>query len=62
VNTSQERKSWQLLRMISRLKIQDSKEGALKLLSESENSSIRNIEFPIHTTLIFNEQAKVKDT
>jgi hypothetical protein len=33
----------------------------LTLLSGSENNSISNIEFSMHTTLIFNEQAKVKE-
>jgi hypothetical protein len=32
----------------------------LTLLSGSENNSISNIEFPMHTDLIFKEQAKVK--
>jgi hypothetical protein len=32
----------------------------LALLSGSENNSISNIEFPMHTALIFKEQAKVK--
>jgi hypothetical protein len=41
------------------LKIQDDKEEALILLSGSENSSISNIKLsiPIHTALIFKEQA-----
>jgi hypothetical protein len=43
---------------IDRLKIQE--EEVLKLLSGSENSSIRNIKFPMHTALIFKEQEKVK--
>jgi hypothetical protein len=33
----------------------------LKLLSGSENNSISNIKFPMHTALIFKEQAKVKE-
>jgi hypothetical protein len=35
----------------------------LKLLSESENNSISNIKltFPMHTSLIFKEQTKVKE-
>jgi hypothetical protein len=43
---------------IDSLKIQEEK--VLTLLSGSENNSISNIKFPMHTTLIFNEQAKVK--
>jgi hypothetical protein len=46
---------------IDSLKIQDETEEALTLLSGSENNSISNIEFPMHTALIFKEQAKVKD-
>jgi hypothetical protein len=38
------------------LKIQEEEE-ALTLLSESEHS---NIEFPMHTALIFKEQTRVK--
>jgi hypothetical protein len=43
------------------MKIQE--EEALTLLSGSENNSISNIKLtiPIHTVLIFKEQAKVKD-
>jgi hypothetical protein len=43
---------------IDSLKIQE--EEVLKLLSGSENNSISNIKFPMHTALIFKEQAKVK--
>jgi hypothetical protein len=44
------------------LKIQEIKEEVLLLLSGSENNSISNIKltFPMHTALIFKEQAKVK--
>jgi hypothetical protein len=45
---------------IDSLKIQE--EEGLTLLSGSENNSISNIKFPMHTALIFKEQAKVKDT
>jgi hypothetical protein len=38
------------------LKIQEGE--ALTLPSGSENNSISNIEFPMHTALIFKEQAK----
>jgi hypothetical protein len=43
-------------------KIQGNKDKALTLLSGSENSSISNFKstIPIHTVLIFKEQAKVK--
>jgi hypothetical protein len=34
----------------------------LTLLLGSENNSISNIELPMHTTLIFKEQAKIKNT
>jgi hypothetical protein len=44
---------------IDSLKIQEEEE-VLTLLSESENNSISNIKFPMHTALIFKEQAKVK--
>jgi hypothetical protein len=44
---------------IDSLKIQE--EEVLTLLSGSENNSISNIKFPIHTALIFKEQAKVKE-
>jgi hypothetical protein len=45
---------------IDSLKIQ--KEEVLTLLSGSENNSIRNIKLtiPMHTALIFKEQAKIK--
>jgi hypothetical protein len=43
---------------IDSLEIQE--EEVLTLLSGSENNSISNIEFPMHTVLIFKEQAKVK--
>jgi hypothetical protein len=48
---------------IDSLKIQDSREEVLTLLSESENNSIINIKLtiPMHTALIFKEQAKVKE-
>jgi hypothetical protein len=45
------------------LKIQENKEEeVLALLSGSENNSISNIKgtIPMHTALIFKEQAKVK--
>jgi hypothetical protein len=47
---------------IDSLKIQD--EEVLTLLSGSENNSISNIELiiPMHTALIFKEQAKVKES
>jgi hypothetical protein len=45
---------------IDSLKIQE--EEVLALLSGSENNSINNIKFPVHTALIFKEQTKVKDT
>jgi hypothetical protein len=41
------------------LKIQE--EEVLTLLSGSENNSISNIKLPMHTALIFKEQAKVKE-
>jgi hypothetical protein len=44
---------------IDSLKIQE--EEVLTLLSGSENNSISNIKFPIHTALIFKSQAKFKD-
>jgi hypothetical protein len=44
---------------IDRLNIQE--EEALTLLSGSENNSISNIKFPMHTALIFKKQAKVKE-
>jgi hypothetical protein len=43
---------------IDSLKIQE--EEVITLFSGSENNSISNIEFPMHTALIFKEQAKVK--
>jgi hypothetical protein len=43
---------------IDSLKIQE--EEVSTLLSGSENNSISNIELPMHTALIFKEQAKVK--
>jgi hypothetical protein len=43
---------------IDSLKIQEEEE--LTLLSGSENNSISNIKFPMHTALIFKSQAKVK--
>jgi hypothetical protein len=48
---------------INSLKIQEGTEEVLTLLSGSENNSISNIilAIPIHTALIFKEQAKVKD-
>jgi hypothetical protein len=36
-------------------------EEVLTFLSGSENSSISNIKFPMHTALIFKSQAKVKE-
>jgi hypothetical protein len=47
---------------IGSLKIQE--EEVLTLLSGSENNSISNIKYtiPLHTALIFKEQAKFKDT
>jgi hypothetical protein len=44
---------------IDSLKIQE--EEVLTLLSKIENNSISNIEFPMHTVLIFKEQPKVKE-
>jgi hypothetical protein len=44
---------------IDSLKIQE--EEVLILLSGSENNSVSNIKFPMHTALIFKEQAKVKE-
>jgi hypothetical protein len=48
---------------IDSLKIQEGTEEVLTLLSGSENNSISNIKLaiPMHTALIFKEQAKVKD-
>jgi hypothetical protein len=45
---------------INSLKIQE--EEVLTLLSGSEINSISNIKFPMHTALIFKEQAKVKES
>jgi hypothetical protein len=47
---------------IGSLKIQEEKQQILTLLSGSKNSSISNIKlnFPMHTALIFKEQAKIK--
>jgi hypothetical protein len=45
---------------IDSLKIQDYTEELLLLISGSENNSTSDIKFPIHTALIFKEQAKVK--
>jgi hypothetical protein len=47
---------------IDSLKIQDKEAESLTLFSGSENSKISNIKLttPIHTALIFKEQAKVK--
>jgi hypothetical protein len=36
-------------------------ELVLTLLSRSENNSISNIKFPMHTALIFKEQEKVRN-
>jgi hypothetical protein len=49
---------------IDSLKIQEEEEEVLTLLSGSTNSSISNIKstIPIHTALIFKEQAKVKQS
>jgi hypothetical protein len=48
---------------IDSLKIQDSEEEVLTLLSGSENNSITNIKSSIsmYTAMIFEEQAKVKE-
>jgi hypothetical protein len=48
---------------IDSLNIQEETEEVLTLLSGSENNSISNIKWaiPIHTSLIFKEQAKVKE-
>jgi hypothetical protein len=43
---------------IDSLNIQE--EEVLTLLSGSENNSISNIEFPMHTAFFFKEQSKVK--
>jgi hypothetical protein len=52
------------LDIIYSLKIQEEAEEVVTLLSGSENNSISNIEWtiPMHTALIFKEQAKVKET
>jgi hypothetical protein len=52
---------------LSRIDIDSQKiqeEEVLTLLSGSENNSIDNIKLaiPMHTSLIFKEQAKIKDT
>jgi hypothetical protein len=49
---------------IDSLKIQEEAEEVLTLLPVSENNSISNIKWAIqmHTSLIFKEQAKVKET
>jgi hypothetical protein len=48
---------------IDSLKIQEEAQEVLTLLSGSENNSISNIKLtiPMHTALIFKEQAKVKE-
>jgi hypothetical protein len=48
---------------INSLKIQEEKEEVLTLLSGSENNNINIIQYtiPMHTALIFKEQAKVKE-
>jgi hypothetical protein len=48
---------------IDSLQIQENKEEALTILSKSENNNISNIKstIPMHTALIFKEQAKVKE-
>jgi hypothetical protein len=46
---------------IDSLKIQEEEVLTLLSLSGSENNSISNIKFPMHTSLIFKEQAKVKE-
>jgi hypothetical protein len=49
---------------IDSLKIQEESEEVLRFLSGSVNNNISNIELtiPIHTVLIFKEQANVKET
>jgi hypothetical protein len=49
---------------IDSLKIQEEAQEVLTLLSGPENNSISNIKWtiPMHTTLIFKEQAKVKES
>jgi hypothetical protein len=46
---------------IDSMKIKYDTEEALSLVSGSESSSTSNIKIPIHTSLIFKEQAKVKE-
>jgi hypothetical protein len=46
---------------IDNLKIQEETKEVLTLLSGSENNSISNIKFPMHTALIFKEQAIIKE-
>jgi hypothetical protein len=46
---------------IDSLKIQEETEEVLTILSGSENNSISNIKFPMHTALIFKDQEKVKE-
>jgi hypothetical protein len=46
---------------IDSLKIEEETEEALTLLSGSENISNIKLTIPIHTALIFKEQAKVKE-
>jgi hypothetical protein len=46
---------------IDSLKIQEENEEALTLLSGSQNSSIINIKFPIHTALIFIKRTKSRE-
>jgi hypothetical protein len=54
-------KMWVLSRLdIDSLKIQEETQEVLTLLLRSENNSISTIKFPMHTALIFKEQAKVK--
>jgi hypothetical protein len=63
LSISQERNRKMLLLDIDSLKIQEDKEEeVLIILSGSENNSISNIKgtIPMHTALIFKEQARVK--
>jgi hypothetical protein len=46
---------------IDSLKIQEDEEEVLTLVSGSENNSISNIKFQMHTALIFKEQAKINE-
>jgi hypothetical protein len=46
---------------IDSLNIKDNIEEVLTILSGSENSSISNMKFPMHTALIFKEQAKSRN-